>query len=64
MTLAFGAARLMFGSDSPVSRSVSTYREVVVAADALTASLAEDERAAVMGGTGTRVYGLAEATVT
>ena len=46
-----------FGADWPVCRSVSTFASVVAAAEALIAPLSEDERAEVMGGTATRVYG-------
>jgi L-fuconolactonase len=55
---AFGADRLLFGSDWPVSRLVSTYGEVVAATEDLVARLSESERAAIMGGTATRVYRL------
>jgi L-fuconolactonase len=56
---AFGPARVMFGSDWPVCTLAATYAEVVAAAQALTAQLSEDERAAVFGGTAAAVYGLA-----
>jgi L-fuconolactonase len=55
---AFGADRLLFGSDWPVCRSVSTYRTVVDAADALVGSLTPTERAAIMGTTADRIYRL------
>jgi L-fuconolactonase len=55
---AFGPDRLLFGSDWPVCVSVSTYRGVVAAADELLTALTVDERAAIMGGTATRVYAL------
>lgn len=55
---AFGPRRLMFGSDWPVCRLAATYTEVLDSARTLTAGLREDERAAVFGGTATRVYGL------
>jgi L-fuconolactonase len=55
---AFGPARLMFGSDWPVCRSVSTYRDVVAAAATWVASLSPDEQAAVTSGTARRVYGV------
>lgn len=58
---AFGPDRLLFGSDWPVCRSVSSYLEVVQATDAWLAALTVDERAAVMGGTATRVYDLGPA---
>jgi L-fuconolactonase len=56
---AFGPARVMFGSDWPVCTLAATYAEVVAAAEALTAPLSDDERAAVFGGTASTVYGLA-----
>lgn len=55
---AFGPNRLLFGSDWPVSRMVSTYGEVVSATETLLAGLSDDERAAVFGGTAQRVYRL------
>lgn len=55
---AFGPARLMFGSDWPVCRLAATYTEVVEASLALTESLADDERDAVLATTAERVYGL------
>lgn len=56
---AFGPERLLFGSDWPVCRLVSTYGALVSAAEALIAGLSDTERAAIMGGTARRVYGLA-----
>jgi L-fuconolactonase len=56
---AFGPARVMFGSDWPVCTLAATYGEVVAAAAELTAELSDGERAAVLGGTATAVYGLA-----
>ena len=55
---AFGADRLMFGSDWPVCRLVSTYDQVIQAAERLIASLSEAERAAILGGTAARIYGI------
>jgi len=55
---AFGPDRLLFGTDWPVCRMVSTYAEVVSATEALIGGLSPDERAAIMGGTARRVYGL------
>ncbi|QIB42272.1 amidohydrolase family protein [Streptomyces aureoverticillatus] len=57
---AFGPARLMFGSDWPVSGLAATYREVVEAARALTSALSDTECAQVFAGTAGRVYGLAD----
>ncbi|WP_329454417.1 amidohydrolase family protein [Streptomyces sp. NBC_01497] len=58
---AFGPGRLMFGSDWPVCTLAASYARVREAAGELTASLTEDERAEVFGGTATRVYGLTHA---
>lgn len=55
---AFGADRLMFGSDWPVCRLVSTYREVADAARTLVAGLSASEQDLILGGTASRVYGL------
>jgi len=55
---AFGPDRLMFGSDWPVCVLAGTYTEVFAAARELTDALSAPERAAVFGGTATRVYGL------
>ncbi|NQX30001.1 amidohydrolase family protein [Microbacteriaceae bacterium VKM Ac-2854] len=48
---AFGAQRLMFGSDWPVSSTAGSYAAVLAATAALLSALAEAERAAVIGGT-------------
>ena len=55
---AFGPDRLMFGSDWPVCVLAGSYGEVFQAATDLTAELSTAERAAVFGGTATRVYGI------
>ena len=55
---AFGPDRLMFGSDWPVCTLVSRYGDLVSAAERVVAALSPTERAAVMGGTAARVYGL------
>ncbi|HEX4791194.1 MAG TPA: amidohydrolase family protein [Actinospica sp.] len=55
---AFGAERMMFGSDWPVCMLAATYSEVYDAAMELTAGLSEAERDAVFGTTATRVYRL------
>ena len=54
----FGPRRLLFGSDWPVSLLAAPYPSVVGTARALIADLADDERAAVMGGTAVEVYEL------
>ncbi|AWL42177.1 MULTISPECIES: amidohydrolase [unclassified Streptomyces] len=56
---AFGADRLMFGSDWPVCRLAAPYADVVDAAHTLTAHLDEEDRRSVFGATARRVYGLA-----
>jgi L-fuconolactonase len=56
---AFGADRVMFGSDWPVCLLAGTYDDVIVAAEVLTGSLRAWERAAVFGGTAQRWYRIA-----
>ena len=53
---AFGANRVMFGSDWPVCLLASDYPGVMELARTLTAGLSEAERAAVFAGTAARVY--------
>jgi L-fuconolactonase len=55
---AFGAARLMFGSDWPVCLLACAYADVVGLARTLLAGLSDAERAAVFASTAARVYGL------
>ncbi|QFZ20937.1 amidohydrolase family protein [Saccharothrix syringae] len=55
---AFGPSRVMFGSDWPVCLLAGSYREVVAAAEELTAGLTAAERDEVFGGTAARVYRL------
>lgn len=55
---AFGAGRVMFGSDWPVCLLASDYAGVTALARALVAGLSDAERAAVFGATAARVYGL------
>ena len=55
----FGPERLVFGSDWPVCRLVSSYVDVVRAAEAIIGGLSAGEQARVVGGTATEVYGLA-----
>jgi L-fuconolactonase len=55
---AFGPDRLMFGSDWPVCTRFSRYEEVVRAVERSIAGLSPAERAAILGGTAARVYGL------
>ena len=55
----FGADRLMFGSDWPVSIHAGDYETVWTGLDALFAELTPSERAAVTRDTAIRFYGLA-----
>lgn len=55
----FGPDRLMFGSDWPVCLLAAAYDRVLAAlGEVVDDHLSADERAAVYGGTATRVYGL------
>lgn len=56
----FGPERLMFGSDWPVSLLAAPYAQVVGAGEELVSGLPEVARHAVMGGTASRFYRLAE----
>jgi L-fuconolactonase len=53
---AFGPARVLFGSDWPACLLRASYEEVVSTAEALTAGLTVDERAAVFGGNAVAWY--------
>lgn len=55
---AFGADRVLFGSDWPVCELAATYGEVLSLAGALLTGASAGERAAVLGGTARRVYRL------
>jgi L-fuconolactonase len=55
---AFGPFRIMFGSDWPVCLLAASYREVVAAAQELTAQLSSAERDDVFGETAARWYGI------
>jgi L-fuconolactonase len=55
---AFGADRLMFGSDWPVCTLAAEYDTVIATARTLTAALSIGERGALFATTATRVYGL------
>ena len=55
---AFGPDRLLFGSDWPVCRLVSSYADVVRATESLIGGLSAGEQARIMGGTATEVYRL------
>jgi L-fuconolactonase len=55
---AFGPQRLMIGSDWPVCTVAGAYERVLQIVIEAIAQLSADERAAMMGGTATRFYGL------
>lgn len=55
---AFGADRVMFGSDWPVCELVTGYGDVLALAGQLCAGLSDAERTAVFGGTATAWYRL------
>jgi L-fuconolactonase len=57
---AFGADRVMFGSDWPVCLLASDYAGVMALARSLTAGLSPAERAAVFGATAARAYRLGD----
>jgi L-fuconolactonase len=54
----FGPQRLMWGSDWPVVTLAATYQSWYAATVALTSSWSADDRAALMGNTARRFYGL------
>jgi len=53
---AFGADRVMFGSDWPVCLLAGSYDDVIAAAEVLTGGLDAREQAAVFGRTAARWY--------
>lgn len=55
---AFGADRLMYGSDWPVCLLRSEYTDWVACVRELAGGLSEDEQAAFWGGNAARIYGL------
>ena len=55
---AFGAERLMFGSDWPVCLLAASYERVAALVDAWAARLSESERTLVFGDTAVRTYNL------
>jgi L-fuconolactonase len=57
---AFGAERVMFGSDWPVCLLACDYEGVMALARSLLAGLSEAERAAVFGATAARAYRIGE----
>jgi L-fuconolactonase len=54
----FGPQRLMWGSDWPVVNLTGTYQSWFAATVALTAGWSAEDRAALMGGTARRFYGM------
>jgi L-fuconolactonase len=57
---AFGADRVLWGSDWPVCRLRAEYTDWFATADELTRTLTDDERADIFGGTAARVYRLSQ----
>ncbi|HFZ8996263.1 TPA: amidohydrolase [Citrobacter freundii] len=57
----FGPQRLMFGSDWPVCLLAAEYSDVYRLCETALASLTQEQRSAIWGGTACRVYGLTEA---
>jgi L-fuconolactonase len=55
----FGADRLMYGGDWPVTLLGGGYARQHAAFEVLTAGLSETERAAIRAGSAARAYGLA-----
>jgi L-fuconolactonase len=55
---AFGADRVMFGSDWPVCLIAATYARVLSVVDEYAAALSADERDGLFGGNAARFYGL------
>jgi L-fuconolactonase len=58
----FGAERLLFGSDWPVSLRAGTYEQTLRAVEALVGALPPAEQAAVLGRNAQRVYAIGEVT--
>lgn len=58
---AFGASRLMFGSDWPICEVAGGYNRVTQAQLELADELSDDEREALRGGTAVHFYGLRQA---
>jgi L-fuconolactonase len=57
---AFGPDRLMFGTDWPVCQLAGEYQSVFDVVHSYMSSLSDAERAAVMGGTAAKFYGVAK----
>ena len=55
---AFGAERLMFGSDWPVATVATSYGGWIDLVKRWIAELSESEQGAIMGGNAQRIYGL------
>jgi L-fuconolactonase len=58
LLVSFGPDRVLFGSDWPVCTLAGSYAEVLALAEEAVGPLAPADRAAVLGGTAARVYGL------
>lgn len=57
---AFGPSRCLFGSDWPVCELAGSYRQVLDALLEVLGPISADERAAVLGGTASRFYGISQ----
>jgi L-fuconolactonase len=55
---AFGADRVMYGSDWPVCRVAATYGEMLAIPEAYVAKLSADEQHKFWGGNAVKFYGL------
>ena len=55
---AFGASRIMYGSDWPVCLLAADYGRVLHSVESLIAPFSHDEKAEIMGGTACRFYGI------
>jgi len=55
---AFGADRVMYGSDWPVCRVAATYGEMLGIAQAYVAKLSTDEQSKFWGGNAVKFYSL------
>jgi L-fuconolactonase len=53
---AFGADRVLFGSDWPVCELAGTYADVLGLVEGLLSGLSDDERSKILGGNAARVY--------
>jgi predicted TIM-barrel fold metal-dependent hydrolase len=54
----YGAERCLFGSNFPIEKLWTSYRELIAAFRAAAASLSTEQQDAILGATATRVYRL------